>query len=74
MFKPANQSANHVKGRNIGGINVNGREIHITFPSEYETLLDIVNNNNAIVEKYQAQLDKAQAQIDELIALLKSKP
>jgi len=73
MFKPASQSAGNVHGHNICGVNINGREIHITCPDEYETLLAIVRENKAINEKYQAQLDKAQQQIDELIALLKAK-
>ncbi len=73
MFKPANQSAGNVSGHNICGVNINGREIHITCPDEYETLLTIVKENKAMAEKYQAQLDKAQQQIDELIALLKAK-
>lgn len=80
MLKPANQSAGNVSGHNICGVNINGREIHITCPDEYETLLAIVNENKAatekyqaMAEKYQAQLDKAQQQIDELIALLKAK-
>ncbi len=73
MIKPASQSAGNVSGHNICGVNINGREIHITCPDEYETLLTIVKENKAMVEKYQAQLDKAQSQIDELIALLKAK-
>ncbi len=80
MFKHASQSAGNVSGHNICGVNINGKEIHITCPDEYETLLTIVNENKAatekyqaIAEKYQAQLDKAQQQIDELIALLKAK-
>ncbi len=80
MIKQPTQSAGNVSGHNICGVNINGREIHITCPDEYETLLTIVNENKAatekyqaIAEKYQAQLDKAQSQIDELIALLKAK-
>ncbi len=80
MIKQPTQSAGNVHGHNICGVNINGREIHITCPDEYETLLTIVNENKAatekyqaIAEKYQAQLDKAQQQIDELISLLKAK-
>jgi len=73
MIKPASQCAGNVTGHNICGVNVNGREIHITCPNEYETLLTIVANNNRITEKYQAQLDKAQQQIDELVSMLKAK-
>ncbi len=74
MLKPAtHQSAGNVSGHNVCGVNINGREIHITCPDEYETLLSIMNDHKNIVEKYQAQLDKAQSQIDELIAILKTK-
>lgn len=74
MLKPAtHQSAGNVSGHNVCGVNINGREIHITCPDEYETLLSIMNDHKAIVEKYQSQLDKAQSQIDELIAILKMK-
>ncbi len=73
MIKQPTQSAGNVSGHNICGVNINGREIHITCPDEYETLLTIVKENKAMVDKYQAQLDKAQSQIDELIALLKAK-
>lgn len=73
MIKQPTQSAGNILGKNVVGVNVNGREIHIICPSEYETLLAVVNDGKAIIEKYQAQLDKAQQQIDELIALLKAK-
>lgn len=67
------QSAGNVSGHNVCGVNVNGRDIDIKCPTEYEALLNIVNANNEIVSRMQAQLDKAQSQIDELIALLKTK-
>lgn len=74
MLKPAtHQSAGNVSGHNVCGANINGREIHITCPDEYQTLLSIMNDHKNIVEKYQAQLDKAQSQLDELIAILKTK-
>lgn len=74
MLKSAtHQSAGNVSGHNVCGVNINGREIHITCPDEYETLLSIMNDHKTIVEKYQSQLDKAQSQIDELIAMLKMK-
>lgn len=74
MLKPAtHQSAGNVSGHNVCGVNINGREIHITCPDEYQTLLSIMNDHKNIVEKYQAQLDKAQSQLDELIAILKTK-
>lgn len=73
MLKPATQNANNITGHNVCGVNVNGRDIDIKCPSEYETLLNIVSNHNNIVAKMQAQLDKAQSQIDELIAILKAK-
>lgn len=73
MIKQPTQTAGNVSGHNICGVNINGREIHISVPNEYETLLAIVQENKETMEKYQAQLDKAQQQIDELIALLKAK-
>lgn len=74
MLKPAtHQSAGNVSGHNVCGVSINGREIHITCPDEYQTLLSIMNDHKNIVEKYQAQLDKAQSQLDELIAILKTK-
>lgn len=73
MLKQPTQTAGNVSGHNICGVNINGREIHITCPDEYGTLLAIVKETASIAEKYQAQLDKAQQQIDELIALLKAK-
>ena len=73
MIKSSTQSTGNVSGHNICGVNINGREIHISVPNEYETLLAIVQENKAMVEKYQTQLDKAQQQIDELIALLKTR-
>lgn len=69
----APHTTTNVSGHNVCGVNVNGRDIDIKCPTEYEALLNIVNANNEIVSRMQAQLDKAQSQIDELIALLKTK-
>lgn len=74
MLNPmAHQSAGNVSGHNVCGVNVNGRDIDIKCPTEYETLLEVVNAHNKAVAKMQSQLDKAQSQIDELIAMLKAK-
>lgn len=74
MLNPmAHQSAGNVSGHNVCGVNVNGRDIDIKCPTEYETLLEVVNAHNKVVAKMQSQLDKAQSQIDELIAMLKAK-
>lgn len=73
MLRSASQTTNNVAGRNVCGVNVNGRDIDIKCPSEHETLLSIVNANNETISRLQAQLDKAQSQIDELLAMLKTK-
>ena len=73
MLNPAPHTTNNISGHNVCGVNVNGRDIDIKCPSEYETLLNIVNTHNEIVAKMQSQLDKAQSQIDEFIAILKAK-
>lgn len=73
MLRSASQTTNNVAGRNVCGVNVNGRDIDIKCPTEYETLLEVVNAHNRVVNKMQSQLDKAQSQIDELIAILKAK-
>lgn len=80
MLKSVSQNANNITGHNVCGVNVNGRDIDIKCPSEYETLLDIVRAHNEVVarmqdqlDKSQIQLDKAQTQIDELLAIIKTK-
>ena len=74
MIKPTNcQKTGDVSGRNVYGVNINGREIHISYPNEYETLLNMVKEYRIMVDKYQSQLDKYQSQLDELINLLKTK-
>lgn len=73
MLRNPSQTTNNVAGRNVCGVNVNGRDIDIKCPSEHETLLSIVNANNETISRLQAQLDKAQSQIGELLAMLKTK-
>lgn len=73
MLNPTPHTTNNVTGHNVCGVNVNGRDIDIKCPTEYDMLINIVNTNNEVVSRMQAQLDKAQSQIDELIALLKAK-
>lgn len=80
MLKSVSQNANNISGHNVCGVNVNGRDIDIKCPTEYETLLDIVKAHNDVVtrmqnqiDKSQIQLDKAQTQIDELLAIIKTK-
>lgn len=73
MLKPSTQNANNITGHNVCGVNVNGRDIDIKCPTEYETLLNIVNTHNEVVARMQSQIDKAQEQINELLAILKSK-
>lgn len=73
MLNPTPHTTNNVTGHNVCGVNVNGRDIDIKCPTEYDMLLNIVSTNNEIVSRMQAQLDRSQAQIDELIALLKAK-
>lgn len=80
MLKSVSQNANNITGHNVCGVNVNGRDIDIKCPSEYETLLNIVKAHNEVVtrmqnqlDKSQIQLDKAQTQIDDLLAIIKTK-
>lgn len=73
MLKSASQNANNISGHNVCGVNVNGRDIDIKCPTEYDTLLDIVKAHNAVVTRMQNQIDKAQTQIDELLAIIKTK-
>lgn len=80
MLKSVSQNANNISGHNVCGVNVNGRDIDIKCPTEYESLLDIVKAHNEVVtrmqnqiDKSQIQLDKAQTQIDELLAIIKNK-
>lgn len=73
MFLPAPHTTTNVSGHNVCGVNVNGRDIDIKCPTEYEALLGVVKAHNEVVTKMQSQLDKAQSQIDELIAMLKAK-
>lgn len=73
MLKSVSQNANNISGHNVCGVNVNGRDIDIKCPTEYDTLLDIVKAHNAVVARMQNQIDKAQTQIDELLAIIKTK-
>lgn len=74
MLRPApRQCAGNVSGHNVCGVNVNGRDIDIKCPTEYEALLGVVKAHNEVVTTMQSQLDRAQSQIDELIAMLKTK-
>lgn len=65
------QSFVNVTGRNVCG--VNGHDIHITCPNEYDVLLEIVRENKRITEKFQSQLDMAQSHIEKLIEILENK-
>lgn len=73
MLNSTTHTTNNVTGHNVCGVNVNGRDIDIKCPTEYETLLNIVNTHNEVVARMQSQIDKAQEQINELIAMLKTK-
>ncbi len=52
------QSVGDISNSNVSGINVNGKEIHISSLEAYNTLLKIVEANQKATEKFQEQIDR----------------
>lgn len=62
MTKPI-QQVGDISNSNVSGVNVNGTEIHIN-PNAYDTLLQIVERNQKMTEKFQEQIDRLIAIIE----------
>ncbi len=60
------QAVGDISNSNVAGVNVSGKEIHISNSEAYNALLETVRTYQRITEKYQSQMD-------ELIAILKAK-
>ena len=56
MTKPI-QQVGDISNSNVSGVNVSGTEIHIN-PNAYDTLLQIVERNQKVTEKFQEQIDR----------------
>ena len=52
------QSVGDISNSHVSGVNVNGREIHISSLEAYNTLLKIVESNQKTTEKFQEQIDR----------------
>lgn len=52
------QSVGDISNSNVSGVNVNGKEIHISSMEAYSTLLKIVESNLKTTEKFQEQIDR----------------
>lgn len=63
---PSAQVVGDIKNSNVAGVNVSGKEIHISTTEAFDALLETVRTYQRITEKYQSQMD-------ELIAVLKAK-
>lgn len=56
MTKPI-QQVGDISNSNVAGVNVSGTDIHIN-PNAYDTLLQIVERNQKVTEKFQEQIDR----------------
>ena len=53
-----NQGVGDISNSNVSGVNVNGKEIHISSVEAFNTLLKIVETNQRNTEKFQEQIDR----------------
>lgn len=54
----SSQVVGDISNSNVSGVNVSGKEIHISSLDAYNTLLQIVEKNQKSVEIFQSQIDR----------------